>query len=69
MFMFKVLAHPLNEVVLEYPLDELVKQVRGDELVDISIREVFCKRLGGGEFWITITDRGGGLTVASLMMP
>ena len=60
MFTFKVLTHPLNEVVLEYPLDELVKQVWGDELVDVSIGEVFCKRLGGGGLWIINHGSGRG---------
>ena len=49
MFTLEVLAHPLNKVVLEHPLDKLVEQVWSNEFVDISIGEVFCKRLGGSE--------------------
>lgn len=43
MLAFKVLAHPLNKVVLEHPLDELI---------DIGVWEVFCERLGGDEYWV-----------------
>jgi len=45
MFMFKVLAHPLNEVVFKHPLDELVEQIWSDKLVNIGIGEVFCEGL------------------------
>ena len=53
MFVFEVLAHPLNKVVLEHPLNELVEQVQSDELIYIGIGEVFSKRLGSGEFQVT----------------
>ena len=50
MFTFKVLAHPLNKVILENALNNLVKQVQGDELIDIGIGEMFGERLGRVEF-------------------
>jgi hypothetical protein len=52
MLVLKVLAHPLNKVVLEDPLDELVEQTWGNELVDVCIWKVFCEWLGRGEFWV-----------------
>jgi hypothetical protein len=47
MHIFKILYHPLNEVVLEYPLYDLVKEVRGDQFIDVRIGEVFSERLKG----------------------
>lgn len=69
MFVFEVLADPLNKVVLKHSLDELVEQVRSDELVDISVGKVFCERLGGSFSVTDHTDLRRGLTVASSTIP
>ena len=45
MFVFKILAHPINEMVLENPLDKLVKEVWHDQLVDVGVRKVLRERL------------------------
>ena len=47
MFMHKVLAHPINKVILENTLDKLVEEVRGYQLVDIHTREMFSEWLTG----------------------
>jgi len=59
MFVFKVLAHPLNKVILEYPLDELVKQIWSNELVDISVGKIVSERLDSDEFESGTVDRDG----------
>ena len=45
MFMFKVLARPVNKMILEYSLDKLVKKIRGDQLMNICTGEVLRERL------------------------
>ena len=40
MFVFKILAHPINKMVLKNPLDKLVKEVWRDQLMDVGMRKV-----------------------------
>ena len=45
MFKLKVLACPLDKVVLEHSLDKLVEDVRGYEFMNVRVRKVVCERL------------------------
>ena len=45
MLVLKVLADPVNEVVLEYTLDELMEEVQSYQLVDVRTRKVLSKGL------------------------
>ena len=45
MFELKVLARPLDKVVLEHSLDKLVEDVRGYEFINVGARKVVCERL------------------------
>lgn len=45
MLVLKVLADPVDEVVLEYTLDELMEEVRSYQLVDVCTRKVLSKGL------------------------
>ena len=56
MFVFKVLIHPLNEVVLEHSFDELVEQVRSDKFIYICVQKVLCERLSDMSFGLQITQ-------------
>ena len=47
MFMHKVLAHPINEVILEYTFDKLVEEVRSYQLVNICTRKMLSEQLRG----------------------
>ena len=49
MLFFKVLHHPLNEVVFEHSLNDLVEEVWGDQFVDVCMGKVFGKWLGDDE--------------------
>lgn len=45
MFAFKVLAHPVDEVIFEDPFDELMKEIGGYQFIDICVGKMVCKRL------------------------
>lgn len=45
---FKVIAHPINEVVLEHALYQLVEKIWCDQLVNVGARKVICERLREG---------------------
>jgi len=48
MLMLKVLAHPLNKVVLENTFDELVEEVRCYQFMDVCAGKMLGEWLGGG---------------------
>jgi len=47
MFVFKILTHPINKMILEHSFDKLVEDVWRYQLVNICTGEVLSKRLAG----------------------
>ena len=68
MFVFKILAYPINKMIFEHSFNELVENIWGYQFVDVCTGKMLGERLTG---WVRdiVTQSRAGLTMTFSMIP